>query len=57
MSQYKDDNPEVFWCPICGKNVWIIATPTTTERDLVCEDCIPKLREKDLISKKELRRS
>lgn len=34
--------PEVYWCPLCGKNVWAIPGPTFTVEKLICDACRDK---------------
>jgi len=33
----ENTEPEVFWCPICGKNVWLLNPNDAV--DLICVDC------------------
>ena len=39
--------PEVFWCPVCGKNVWAIPEHVHDPAQLICNDCRKKNAEEN----------
>lgn len=40
----EDNNPEVYWCSYCGKNIWAVVTKMTKPEQLICDECRERRR-------------
>lgn len=34
-----DTEPQIAWCPYCGKDIWFISHPGLKPEDLICSEC------------------